>query len=165
MNRLVEITIASLLFLSLLATPSVSGGTKEQEAIHITSNHMEALDREGKVIFSGDVKAQKGDLTIYAQKLTVFYGKKKKGKGQKSLKRLVAQGDVRIVQGQKSASSEKAVYEKDREMIVLTGNAKVWQGKNVVTGERITVYLNEDKSIVESGAGKRVKAVVYTSGK
>ena len=45
--------------------------------------------------------------------------------------------------------------------MVLIGNARVWQDENVVTGERITIYLAEDRSMVEGGAGGRVKGVFY----
>jgi len=37
----------------------------------------------------------------------------------------------------------------------------VWQEDNVVTGERITIYLAEDRSVVEGGKQERVKAVFY----
>jgi lipopolysaccharide export system protein LptA len=37
----------------------------------------------------------------------------------------------------------------------------VWRDDNVVTGERITIYLAEDRSVVEGGKEERVKAVFY----
>jgi lipopolysaccharide export system protein LptA len=37
----------------------------------------------------------------------------------------------------------------------------VWRDDNVVTGERITIYLAEDRSVVEGGQQERVKAVFY----
>ena len=33
--------------------------------------------------------------------------------------------------------------------------------RSVVTGERITIYLAEDRSVVEGGQQERVKAVFY----
>ena len=77
----------------------------------------------------------------------------------------MAKGNVRIIKGAKSAKGDRAVYDKTREVIVLTGDAKVWQGMNSVSGAKITVFLNEDKSIVESKPGERVKALVYTDSK
>ena len=45
--------------------------------------------------------------------------------------------------------------------VVLVGDARVWQDENVVTGERITIYLAEDRQVVEAGKDERVKAVFY----
>ena len=44
-----------------------------------------------------------------------------------------------------------------------TGNAKAWQGKNMVAGETIILYLDEGKSVVERSKeeGERVKALIY----
>ena len=36
-----------------------------------------------------------------------------------------------------------------------------WRDDNVVTGERITIYLAEDRNVVEGGKQERVKAVFY----
>jgi len=137
--------------------------TKQDETIHITSKTMEAMDKEGKVIFIGNVVAKRRDLTIYSDKLIMYYLTKKDGKTKERriLKKLVAQGNVRIIQGEKTGQGQKAVYDKQEEVIVLSGNAQVWQGKSTVRGDKITFYINEDKSIVESRPGGRVEAVVY----
>jgi lipopolysaccharide export system protein LptA len=37
----------------------------------------------------------------------------------------------------------------------------VWQDDNVVTGDTITIYLSQDRSIVQGGTQERVKAVFY----
>ena len=48
----------------------------------------------------------------------------------------------------------------------LTGGAKAWQDKNVVSGETIVLYLDEGKSLVEKSGreGERVKAFIYPAG-
>jgi len=52
----------------------------------------------------------------------------------------------------------------NKERMVLIGDARVWRDDNVVTGERITIYLAEDRSVVEGGQQERVKAVFYPRG-
>lgn len=154
-----------LLLLFILASNSLAAPTKKtDELIHITSNQMEAMDKEGKVVFKGNVVAKKGGLTIYSDVLTVYYQSKKgsKGKERRALKRLIAKGNVKIIQGNKTAKGKIAIYDKDMEVIQLSGNAQVWQGKNTVKGNKITFYINEDKSIVESAPGKKVEAVVFS---
>ena len=45
--------------------------------------------------------------------------------------------------------------------VILIGNARVWRDDNVVTGERITMYLAEDRNVVDGGPGGRVRGVFY----
>ena len=46
--------------------------------------------------------------------------------------------------------------------VVLLGNARVWQEDNVVSGETITIFLAQDRSIVQGGKAERVKAIFYS---
>jgi lipopolysaccharide export system protein LptA len=39
------------------------------------------------------------------------------------------------------------------------------EGKNVVKGERIVVYLDEDRGVVEGSQNKRVTATIYPNEK
>src|SRR3990170_4757040 len=57
-------------------------------------------------------------------------------------------------------AEEKAVYNRETRLVVLTGNPQVEQDCDVVKGDRITIFLDEDKSLIEGG-DNRVKAVVY----
>jgi len=67
---------------------------------------------------------------------------------------LGAQGDI-------VGTARRAEYYDAEQRVVLIGNARVWRDDNVVTGERITIYLAEDRSLVEGGQQERVKAVFY----
>lgn len=134
--------------------------------IYIESDLMEAMDQSGIVIFTGHVKATRGDLTIYSKKLDVFYEKKKQDKEQKdktkrTVKKIVATGNVRITQGERVGTGEQAIYDKLTEKITITGSAQILEGPNRVSGERIIFFINEDRSVVEGTSKTKVKAVVY----
>jgi len=139
--------------------------------IHIKSDRMEAVDKAGTVYFSGHVEAVRGDLVIHSDKLKVLYkkvriqtsskGGAKEESEKKVIEKIIASGHVRITQRNRIATGNKAVYDKSAERITLIGNAQVWQGANRISGEKVIFFINEDRSIVESGKGKRVEAVVY----
>ena len=74
---------------------------------------------------------------------------------------MIAMENVRIVQLNKVATGEKAVYTRENRTVVLTGNPQAKQDCDIVKGDKITIYLDEDKSLVEGGANNRVKAVVH----
>ncbi|MBI3398217.1 MAG: lipopolysaccharide transport periplasmic protein LptA [Deltaproteobacteria bacterium] len=124
------------------------------QPITITSNSMEAVKKESLVIFRGNVIAEQKDYTLYSNELYIYYAD-----GQQ-IKEMIATGDVKIVQLNKIATGEKAVYMKENRTLVLTGNPQVKEDCDSVKGEKITIFLDEDKSLVEGGSDNRVKAVV-----
>jgi lipopolysaccharide export system protein LptA len=82
-------------------------------------------------------------------------------KGDRIL-RAVSTGNVRIVTRDcKTGTAKRAEYYDLEQRIVLSGNARVWQEDNVVTGETITIFLSQDHSIVQGGKQERVKAIFY----
>ncbi len=137
------------------APPSSALSAVESQPITITSNNMEARKKENLVIFRGDVVAQQKDYTLYSRELHVYYAD-----GQE-IKEMIAIGDVRIVQSDKVATGEKAVYTKVNRAVVLTGNPQVEQDCDVVKGEKIIMYLDEDKSVVEGSSDNRVKVIMH----
>ncbi len=134
--------------------------------IHIKSDSMEAMDRSGTVVFKGNVVAIRGDLTINADRLEVIYGSRPAGKDKKEkrrvLRKIVAKGHVKIIQGKKVGTCKEAIYDKQGEKLVLTGDAQVWEGSNRIRGTKITLYINEDRSVVESSQNQKVEATVYS---
>ena len=59
------------------------------------------------------------------------------------------------------ATVEKAVYYRQDEKVVLTGKPVVKQGNDFMAGDRITIFLNENRSVVESSEDKKVRAVIF----
>ena len=64
---------------------------------------------------------------------------------------VTAIGNVTLVTEDKTGTCRKAVYLTETEEVVLTGDARLTRGKDTVTGDRITFYLNEDRVVVEGG--------------
>jgi lipopolysaccharide export system protein LptA len=78
------------------------------------------------------------------------------------LHEIVAAGHVRMDDGTRTATSGRAVFEQSARTVVLTENPVLHEGTNEVVGDRVIVYLDENRSVVEGGR-KRVKAVLYPS--
>ncbi|WP_447973033.1 LptA/OstA family protein [Nitrospira sp. Kam-Ns4a] len=72
--------------------------------------------------------------------------------GNRSISMIEATGRVRIEKDDGTATCQKAVYYGDEEKIVLTGEPVAWQKGTRVTGQKITLYLAEDRSVVEGGS-------------
>jgi len=70
----------------------------------------------------------------------------------RSVSMIEATGRVLIEKEDGRATCRKAVYHGDEEKIVLTGEPIAWQKGTKVTGKRITMFLAEDRSVVEGGS-------------
>ncbi len=139
--------------------PDGSGPTPEGRNAPVTvdADQLENLQKEGLVVFTGNVVANQNSSTQYADRMEVYLD----DKGNRIV-RTVSTGNVRIITKDcRTGTAKRAEYYDAEQRVVLIGNARVWRDDNVVTGERITIYLAEDRSIVEGGQQERVKAVFY----
>jgi lipopolysaccharide export system protein LptA len=117
---------------------------ESSQPIRIKSDGLE-WDYNGHVVtFKGNVIANQEDVTLYSDRLVVYYEE-----ASNELTQIVAEGAVRIVQADKRATGEKAVFDNAERRIVLTGNPVIRQGKNVVIGDMITIFVDQDRVSVE----------------
>ncbi len=130
-----------------------------QFPIIIHSDMLEIDDELKLIVFKGNVIATKGDLKISCNRMKVYYAK------EGSVKKIVAIGDVKIYRGEGMAMANKAEYYQKEEKIILTGKPVVKKGKDFVEGERIIIYLKQNRSIVESSEKRQVKAVIFPKEK
>lgn len=132
------------------------GLKKSTSPISITARTLEADNRKGTVTFKGQVVAKRDDYTMTADLMVATYEA-----GAREVKEITATGGVKVTQGDRVAVARKAVFYNDEQKVVLTQEAKVWQGKNEISGEVITVFLQEDRMIVEGGAEQPVSAIIF----
>ncbi len=167
--------LGALLFLQLSSGAPGAEPVKQETAktgpgaMVIHSQSLELNDNAKVVTFSGDVRATRDDFTIECQKMQVHYaqlpGQKGGVEAGRGIDRIEASGKVRIVRAEGgTASAEQAVYHQAEEKVVLTGSPMVKQGNDFVEGDRITLFLKENRSVVESEQNRKVRAVIYPRG-
>lgn len=142
-SLLVIASVAVLASVPALAAPLV---TKEAEPIVITSNHMEAEKLGEKVTFSGNVELKKEGMTVTSDQMVVFYDP-----GSKNIREIVARGNVVVRKEGRIALANLATYSLREEKIVLTGDARIIENENQVGGEKIILFMRDDRSVVEGG--------------
>jgi lipopolysaccharide export system protein LptA len=76
----------------------------------------------------------------------------------RSVNRIEATGRVKIEKDSGSATCEKAIYYHDGDKIVLTGDPVAWDKGTRVSGKQITMFLAEDRSVVEGGSHVRIES-------
>jgi lipopolysaccharide export system protein LptA len=131
------------------------GFTSSDEPITIHAGTLEVDYKKNRIFYKGGVEAVQGNITILSDTLTAEYAE-----GFKQLKEAIAEGHVRIKQAERVASSGKAVFDQTRGAVVMTENPIVRQGSSEVSGEKITFFLDEERTVVEGG-DTRVKAIIH----
>ncbi len=149
------------------AVPTRSG-QEGAKPINIASDRMVADQKSRTVVFQGHVTVQQGAMTMTGQTLTVYGSEKTKGAGSASgevtgeqIERIEVEGNVVISEGDRVATCQKAVFYNKEQKIVLMGAPVLVQGKDRVQGDLITLYLEDQRSVVEGRAGNPVQAVFH----
>ncbi|MBU1565296.1 MAG: lipopolysaccharide transport periplasmic protein LptA [Proteobacteria bacterium] len=160
--------LLSILFLVFLGVgSSVIDVLAADAPIHIEANRMTSTEKSNSVVFTGDVDAKQGDVRIRSDEMTVFYNQlesptkekdKKKvapqadKKATQQVEKLICIGNVEVTRGEWLGTSKKMIYLSKERQVILTDNAKAWQGQNMVSGEKIIYYLDEGRSEVIGGS-------------
>lgn len=144
-------------------------GIDRESPIEIVSDRLDAYNDKRIVVFSGNAVATQDGLTIRSDRLTLHYKDQQKPASRSSgesgaagnLERVEAKGHVIITQGERVVTGDEAVFEQDSQKITMTGSATMSEGANIIRGDRIIVFLNENRGVVESAENKRVSATIY----
>lgn len=146
--------------------------------IHITSDTMEANQQAGTIVFQGNVRVRQNDLTITAKRLKVTLAKAAP-QGKPTLQQsspsgsdpqgridyIDFQGDVTVTQQDRVATAQEAIFYQKEQKILLEGSPVVTKGKDRIEGKLITIYLKDNRCVVEGGKGAQVRAVLFPEKK
>lgn len=160
-----------LMFLiAALALPAAPAYAQEQEQVpmKVRSESMVFDQQKNTVVFTGDVHAVREDFDIRAREIVVHLAESGQeqqaaaGADMGEIERIVAKGAVRIENQGRIGTSETAVYDVERGVLVMEGDPVLTEGENRISGKIVRIYLREDRSEVEGGDGRQVEALFFT---
>jgi lipopolysaccharide export system protein LptA len=157
MRRLAAV---ALLLLAIASSANAQAPAKgkaddKSQAVTVDADRMERYGKESLVVFTGNVVTRQNNSVQYADRMEVYLDEK----GDRIL-RTVSTGTVKIITKDcRTGTARRAEYYDLEQRVVLIGNARVWQDENVVSGDTITIFLSQDRSVVQGGRQERVKAV------
>ena len=158
------------------------GGADQAVSTTITAKKMTVKNQDNQAVFEGAVVLTRGALVVYSDRMVVMFRAQdasasddQKGRGavkgaapskgpdavpgmsNRSVNQIEATGRVKIEKDSGSATCEKAIYYHDGDKIVLTGDPVAWEKGTRVSGKQITMFLAEDRSVVEGGSHVRIE--------
>lgn len=139
--------IAALSFGSMAGAQNIAGFNSNQP-VNYAADRIELQDRQNRVVLTGDVVIQQGDLRLTAARTTVAYS----DGGSLQIQRIDATGGVTVVRGSERASGASGVYDFNRRVIVLAGGVALRRGNDTLNGGRLVIDLNTGLASVDGSA-------------
>ena len=107
------------------------------------------LDSNRRVAhFSDDVVIHRGEVTVRGPRMDARYDK------QGDLTTLDLSGGVELRQGNRRATGRKASYDAATRQVVLTGNPRLYDRGDQLTGERIEMALDSHEVKIDRARGR-----------
>ena len=157
-------------------------------ATRITARKMVYTHKNNQINFVDNVIVDTKDFRMKCENLVVYLNQeavsdsklktgqeKKEGDGfsgdanqqsmdiQQSLDKVVAKKNVQIRMENRSAQSAKAVYLRQKNLLVLTEDVVLKEGPNRIRADTVRLYLDENKSEIVSGKQNQVEALIFPS--
>lgn len=126
----------------------------KEAPIYVEADSMSSVEKSDSVLFKGNVDARQGDVHIRCDEMTVHYtmnDDNQAASATQQVNKLICVGNVEITRDEWLGTSDKMEYLSKKREVTLTGNAKAYQGQNMVSGEKIKYYLDEGRSEVVGG--------------
>ncbi len=123
----------------------------------ITAQTMTAEGRARRAVFDGTVVLTKGDFVLRSDHMVVMFAEDTRTQDRQTeeqalsqkVERVEATGNVVLERADGKATSGRAVYYREEDKVVLTESPVAWRHGTKVAGTRMTIFLREDRSLVE----------------
>lgn len=154
------------LFLGVLAAVLFALPALAQEQLDIQSDSLSIDNKENSATFTGNVRVVRDEVTMNADKVFVDYVEKKQGeKVRNDVKLIEATGHVKIVDGKKTITANKAIYDVEADKMTLIDDVVVKEGpENTITGTKMLYDMTQGLITVTSDSG-RVRATLIPNKK
>lgn len=140
--------MASLLCLLRPPIPVVAaeGQPPPGNRLKVTADLLAVYPDKNYTEFTGHVVALYQGRILKCARLKAFFSK-----DAKDLNRIEAEEGVVLNDKEIEANCDRAIFYKDRDVVILSGNPRLKSGESVFRGEVITVNLTSRRLTIEGG--------------
>ncbi len=126
----------------------------DKQPVRIDAEKLTGYGKEKRAVWTGRVRARKGDALITANRLVANYN------DLEELTHAEAIGNVEVEERDRWARGDKADFDNRKGVLVVTGNPQARQGPNRMKGDRVTFTLGSERLEVE-----KAETVIQTEGR
>lgn len=155
--------LSCVVFGSLLASPAAAQVSFGNDSpINVKAER--ATYRGALTVLSGDVRVTQKDATILADRMDLHRNEIASSGTETNedtiklgnINRIVAVGNFKYITPENNVTGDKGVYERDKEIITVTGNARFVQNNgNTVTGNKMIYDLNTNRARIDGNCTGR----------
>lgn len=127
--------------------------------VEVTADSLRVDQNNGTAMFTGSVLVGQGEMRLSADQVEVRY-LMKDGNSTGEVAQVLATGNVTFVNGSEAAEGDVADYDVPNGTMLLTGDVILTQGRNVLSGQKLVVNMDDGTGIMEG----RVKSILQTGG-
>ncbi|AIT80288.1 OstA family protein [Novosphingobium pentaromativorans US6-1] len=149
----VAVALPLLAGASLIATQQLGAqvfpGHDTDAPVDYAADRIELQDKQNRVVLTGNVDIKQTDLRLRAARTVVNFT----NADELKLQRITASGGVTVTRGNEVATGDTAIYDFNKRIITMIGNASLKRDSDTLRGGRFVIDL---KSGVSSASGGRV---------
>lgn len=123
-------------------------GFDSDAPVNYAADRIVLMDRQNRVVLSGDVQISQDDLRISAGRTTIAYT----DQGTLQIQRIDATGGVTVNRDDVSARGAAAVYDFDRQLIIMSGGVSLRRDGDTLNGGRLVIDLDTGLSSIDGRA-------------
>jgi lipopolysaccharide export system protein LptA len=145
-------------------------GGNSKDPIKIDADKLEVFDKESRAVYSGNVVAVQTDTTVRCATMIIFYTGRSQpgaraaapaepaaGTSDSSIKRIECTGPVTVVSKTQTATGNHAVFNRENNTVIMTGNVALADGPNITRGEKLVYNTETGIANVDTKPGGRVQ--------
>jgi lipopolysaccharide export system protein LptA len=147
----------------------INGNSKDP--IKIDADRLDVFDKESRAVYSGNVVAVQTDTTVRCATMIIYYTGRSQpgakgaaaaepaatGQGESSIKRIECTGPVTVVSKTQTATGNHAIFNREANTVIMTGNVALADGPNITRGEKLVYNTETGIANVETKPGGRVQ--------
>ena len=132
--------------LQSLTAQSISGHDSNAP-VNYAADRIELQGKQDRVVLSGNVDVTQAGLRVRAAQTVVDFT----DAGSLQIQRITATGGVVVSRNDETARGDVAVYDFNRRIITMVGNATLRRGSDNLRANRFVIDLNSGVSSAEGG--------------
>lgn len=155
-SKLIKISLLCMCYIFFIS--AVPTDNLKSSQITINADKAMYLGGEKKTVLEGNVVVFNDEFTLTSNTIDIY-------RSSEEIDKIICYGNVNFKTKDVISVSKNAELSQKDKIIILSGGVKVWQGDNVLEGEKVTMYYEEDRIIVDKGSQKRVTIIFNPESK